>query len=556
MVLIDVSNTDTFTSSNGYFIHQYKVTGTRNITVIDGGVAEVLVVAGGGSGFAAENAYSPSGGGGGGEVIYLTSNLIRAGTLSVSVGAGGINSNGGNSSFGTIEANGGGRGGSASSNALSGGSGGGAGRNNLTRALSVKLNASGLGNSGGISMGGAAGAAGGGGASQQGVTVTGQPGAAGGQGYTSTITGTAQVFGSGGGGGARANAGGAGGSNAGSGGRGETADTVLVKGTNAINGFGGGGGGGGGGGNVGPTNVGTAGNGGSGIVIVKYYLGSIITSPVSLTSIKNVLNSSTNSFSSYQGVPVSYKGVFNKLPSSTIGYSNFLMRQKNIVTDGLSLFFDPSNPTSYSGSGTTLLDISGKSNNGNLEGGASVNTSNQLFLNGSPQYVSTTFQPNLDNSRLYTLELWFKDDAPGCTTPDNTALISNYSGNTTTAAHVQLHIFDTGIVRLLERNMSTTTGSASTSASVCTGKWTHIVGVATSTQLLLYVNGSNVATGTRPGGTITPSPNRNITIGGNHFDRYQTCQIGPIRIYLDKALSATEVATNYEAERYRESLNV
>lgn len=560
MVLIDVSNTDTFSVNSGYYIHQYTVPGTRTITVSDGGVVEVLVVAGGGGGATASGNFNAGGGGGGGEVVYLSSFTVRGGNFTVTVGSGGVggvggaNTNGENSVFGTIQTNGGGAGGTTDVNAKSGGSGGGCGRNNLTRALAVKLYPTGLGNNGGIAnAGGATGAAGGGGATGAApdlpATSIGYPG---GPGYTSSITGTAQVYGSGGGGGARASTGGAGGTNAGKGGDGQTTNTSLIDGTSAINGFGGGGGGGGVGGNS-LTYLGAGGNGGSGIVVVKYYVGSIIYKPISVTLIKSVLGTTANASSAYRNQRVMHKGLISTLPSSTIARSDFFNRMKAIVTDGLALYFDPANTSSYSGTGTTITDLSGNGRNCALEGSATVNSDKQIVLNGASQYVSTTFQPNLNNLRLYTYELWFWDNSPGVTPSDATALISNY-GATNTTPNAVLHINNTGTVVFTERNSSSVSTAVTTPSSVCNSTWTHIVGVATATNLELYINGVSVGTTTRPGGVITSA--MNIVIGGHHLLRYQTCRLGPVRIYLDKALSATEVVQNYEAERYRESLSV
>lgn len=558
MVLIDPSNTDSFSFSNGYYIHQYTVTGTRSITVLDGGIVEVLVVAGGGGGGTSTDRFAPSGGGGGGEVVHRTSHTIRSGTLTVTIGAGGAtSSNGGNSVFGTIETNGGGAGGVNYGAGSTGGSGGGAGRQNTTRAASVKLSADGKGFAGGITSTGGAG--GGGGATAQGQDRSGtNTGGAGGQGYSTTITGTSQVFGSGGAGGSRAGSTiPQGGTNAGNGGGGEfsslSATTAIVNATSAINGFGGGGGGSGVGGNY-PV-IGTGGTGGSGRVIVKYYIGtSTIYKPVNFTGIKSALGTTTNNLGSYRNTKVSYKGLYSSLPSSSsaISHSNFVDTSKSIVTTGLSLFYDPANTSSYSGSGTTLTDLSGNNRNGTLENGSTVNADKQIVLNGASNYVSTTYQPNLDNLRPYTYELWFWDNAAGGFF-DNTALISNY-GATNTTPNSQLHITDTGIVRFFERNSSSVSAAASNTSSVCNSLWNHIAAVATSTDLVLYINGVNVATATRPGGAITSS--MSIVIGGQHFDRYQTCRLGPVRIYYDKALSATEVIQNYETERYRESLNV
>jgi hypothetical protein len=98
------------------------------------------------------------------------------------------------------------------------------------------------------------GAGGGGGATQPGSNTSTSNGGNGGQGYSSDITGTSVVYGSGGGGGARAGPAGTGGTNAGNGG---------APGTGGVNGTGSGGGGS-------NNGSGSGGQGGSGTVIIRY----------------------------------------------------------------------------------------------------------------------------------------------------------------------------------------------------------------------------------------------------------------------------------------------
>lgn len=156
----------TFTSSGEFKIHQ------GNPTV------ELLVVAGGGGGGGTVFNYPSRGGGGGaGGLFYTSSYNINKGTYSITIGAGGAkavkpvpqyyatSSNGGNSSFGTIVALGGGGTGQSivDMTGVNGGSGGGAngeecvGNSNICDyfnggiALQPTSSAGGFGNNGGAS---------------------------------------------------------------------------------------------------------------------------------------------------------------------------------------------------------------------------------------------------------------------------------------------------------------------------------------------------------------------------------------------------------------------
>ena len=179
------------------------------------GKVQALVVAGGGGGGAS------GGGGGAGGLIFNNSVTVTTNTaVNVVVGAGGTGAHlgaqrdgiaGGNSSFGTIVATGGGFGGGGTRDGGDGGSGGGAGRDS-TSYNDLSSGVSGQGNAGGGSYdnsasagggGGGAGSAGGngsvGGASD--TATSGLYGGAGGSGLAYSITGETKVYAAGGAGG-------------------------------------------------------------------------------------------------------------------------------------------------------------------------------------------------------------------------------------------------------------------------------------------------------------------------------------------------------------------
>jgi len=212
--------------------------------------------------------------------------------------------------------------------------------------------------------------------------------------------------------------------------------------------------------------------------------------------------------------------------------------QGSHVTENLALYFDPSIAESYTG-GTTLFDLSGNGRDCTLEGGAAV-TDGDVALNGSSQYIFTTYMPNLDNFREYTFELWLNYTSSSSSV---SSLISNYGVSRN--GHYSQTFIDSEGIWVRERNSSgvlkTTSGQ-----SFVVGEWVHIISSATATHLLLYVNGIQVGSVGRPGGVVTS--NDTISIGGNFLDMYQMCRIGPVRIYYDKALTSAEVMQNYNAK--------
>lgn len=252
----------TVTTSGGDQIHTYTAAGADTFVCTRAGYVQLLVVAGGGGGGSNNNASSAGGGGGAGEVFYSTSYFISPGVYTIVVGAGGIGgvvstspgTNGGSSSFGTLSANGGGFGGNATNDGNNGGSGGGGGRGSaVLNGISVKT-AGGLGNNGGVTQSTDVTGAGGGGATSAGAGASGTSSTtpiAGGTGYTTLISGTSTVYGAGGTGGARNGVytPSAGTVNRGNGGDGAPAGGT--SGSNARNGA----------------------DGGRGIIIVRYTLG-------------------------------------------------------------------------------------------------------------------------------------------------------------------------------------------------------------------------------------------------------------------------------------------
>ena len=256
---------------------QLLKTGTNTWDSMFGTIAATLrthlIVAGGGGGGTA----SGGGGGGAGGLVTGTS-TFAAGTLTVTIGAGGsAGGNGVNSSVtGLTTAVGGGAGG-ANNVGVAGGSGGGAGGDGSV--LPGGAATSGQGNAGGASNTTAFVGAGGGGASAVGATGVTTAGGAGGAGTASTITGSSVTYAGGGGGGQIYNASIASGGNGGGG----------AGGSNAVSGVAGTANRGGGGGGSGTGSTGAA--GGSGVVIISSPIAAISTtgSPTITTSTGNTI---------------------------------------------------------------------------------------------------------------------------------------------------------------------------------------------------------------------------------------------------------------------------
>ena len=247
-----------------WIAHVFTNTGPHSINVITEGMVECLVVAGGGAG----GRVRGGGGGAGGFIEDFT--FLPEGLNTVVVGAGGLGASGDgfgqNSTVGTLEAIGGGRGaryrGTSSLNEMGGdgGSGGGGGGGTSNQAIPGE-GTPGQGYDGAAGPSANSSGAGGGGAGEAGKTV-GQ-GSHGGAGLPSTfVDGEEQWFAGGGGGMKTSSPNATGGS--GVGGQGASSLSDPDDSTSGLPNTGGGGGG--------ANNHGSsvAGDGGSGIVVVRY----------------------------------------------------------------------------------------------------------------------------------------------------------------------------------------------------------------------------------------------------------------------------------------------
>ena len=229
---------------------------------------EVLVVAGGGGG-----GHNGGGGGGAGGLLHSSAFDVSGGDQAVTIGGGGTGSTSGaaagtagsDSVFGSLTAVGGGGGasrdgGGAAGTGGSGGGGGGGGAPQSTAGAAT----SGQGNHGGSSsdLGATSAGGGGGGAGGAGSNATSQRGANGGTGLPYSLSGLVTYYAGGGGGGKTVNG------LTGSGGLGGGGNGAYGTVNNGAANTGGGGGGGSGG-----SPSGFGGSGGSGVVIVRYQLG-------------------------------------------------------------------------------------------------------------------------------------------------------------------------------------------------------------------------------------------------------------------------------------------
>lgn len=523
------------TTSNGYRIYTFNASGTIQFgtsltpTFIPFSL-ESLVVAGGGGG-----GMDMGGGGGGGGVLYNTSTPVNlGGVYKVTVGAGGYGgpagnggyrtdgagpqpsvhqftisaTNGGNSSFSTITAIGGGYGGSSyygytPNNGYGniGGSGGGASGYSDTTGGHGGAGTAGQGNAGG-SGGGQYYSGGGGGAGAVGASGTNQPnggagilypispyyfGGGGGGASYSLSTGGNGGIGGGGGGAVGTTTGGAGINNGSGGGGGSPGAQTNTPGGNAGANTGGGGGGGS---HYNYTNKG--GEGGSGVVILRhpdsFPLATTTGSPTVVTS---------------------------------GGYRTYTFTTSGTIAFGTS-------PTGLllNGANAAIVDTTG---NNVIEtvGDAQISTAVRQYGTGSLKFDGTgdwlSFAPNAGvafGTGDFTIECWLNSNNVssanqlGFFQTSDTAggLKTSYTGGMCSVLGVGTGGALTGALVV---NINGTNYGSST-AVITTGAWYHFAVTRASGSVKVFINGTIIGSGT-DGSNIT---GQNLVVGGYYNTSY------------------------------------
>lgn len=227
---------------------------------------------------------------------------------------------------------------------------------------------------------------------------------------------------------------------------------------------------------------------------------------------------------------------------------------RSIVRRNMYIYYDPRLSQSYSGSGTTLNDLSGNANNGTLQATPTYTATPGYFsfVGASAQYISTTTA--IANPFPYTVSVWFR------TTTASGRNIVNFESNQTGAGSSSYdRMLNIGSDKLLRfGNYDGTTDVAVNNIAMTDGVWHYAAGTygGEGTTMRLYIDGASVA-------TATSNNSQNFTgywrIAGTRAtswptgmsgDGYYTGDIGPVMIY-SVALTAAEIAQNFNAMRDR-----
>jgi hypothetical protein len=220
------------------------------------------------------------------------------------------------------------------------------------------------------------------------------------------------------------------------------------------------------------------------------------------------------------------------------------------VLSNLVLYYDPSNLSSYSGSGTTINDLSGNGLNGTM---SNISFTSPYFsYNGSSSQVSVA-----DNSLLepgsgdWTMEVWVNQ-----TTSGNDVVLGKFD-NGGVSADVSYSIRTTGTAYFAQMGSGSGSGSTlfvnSTSYTGTLDTWYQLVYVFTNVAantLQTFVNGSSIGTVSHSLASILET-STNLYIGSYNNGEYPQWfdgKVGIVRLY-SSALTSSEVLQNYNADK-------
>ena len=218
---------------------------------------------------------------------------------------------------------------------------------------------------------------------------------------------------------------------------------------------------------------------------------------------------------------------------------------ENIVTDGLVLNLDAGYVPSYPTSGTTWYDLSGNGNDGTLINGP-IYSGGSIVFDGADDYIDTNQQFNFSSNSSFSVSCWVFQKSAQWVNGDG----PGYIGKT----RAQTHSWSLGVLDGGDLNFEVRGNGSRYQARTQTPlqEWFFVVGTYNIGEGLLYVNGVLKDSFNYPLSDGNFDANRIVEIGRRASDssRVMDGNISIAQIY-NRALSATEVLQNYNAQKSR-----
>ena len=226
-------------------------------------------------------------------------------------------------------------------------------------------------------------------------------------------------------------------------------------------------------------------------------------------------------------------------------------RASPIVSAGLVFHLDAGNAASYPGSGSTWTDLAGSGLTTTLFNSPTYSSDNGGYLSFDPsssQYGKTS--ASLSELTRWTVEIWHYYSATNGS--GNPCILSEVWSNTPINFTIGSAAFG-GNTTLQAAYFNSNWYYTAANYSLPSVGWYHIVGTYDGTTIKLYIN--NVSTRTQASAGTVGSSGLGIHImrrwdTGNYWGG----RISIVRIY-SRALTSTEITTNYDASKARFGLS-
>jgi hypothetical protein len=219
------------------------------------------------------------------------------------------------------------------------------------------------------------------------------------------------------------------------------------------------------------------------------------------------------------------------------------------------LYYDPSNPSSYPGTGTTINDLSVNGLNGTMSN--IIYTSPYFSYNGSTSQVSVPDNPLLEaGTDNWTMEVWFNASS----TVGSTVILGKFDdGGNEEDVSYSIRTNNT----ILTAQIGDGTGRVlgvdyvnSTNYTITSNTWYQAVYVwRPGVSLQTFINGVSIGTVTTSMSSLLNSVNP-LYLGrynGGEFPQNFNGRIGITRIYKS-ALNSSQVLQNFNADKSKYGL--
>ena len=219
-----------------------------------------------------------------------------------------------------------------------------------------------------------------------------------------------------------------------------------------------------------------------------------------------------------------------------------------IITNNLVACWDAGNAKSYSGSGTTWVDISGKGHNATANGATFSTLNGGVWdFDGTNDYIESPDADAWYPETNYTAECWFNCDAVG---GGWNAIFGQWPNSNVNATNSWILEYVGTDLRFYYLNAGVDAVPYKDLGTVSLGAWHHFVFSKAGSTTKMFIDGIQVVDdfdiGTMQNGTGV------FTIGGNVASAgWFNGKIPLIRIYKGKGLTGTEVQQNFNAVRTR-----